>query len=326
MEPGHPPRQDPPTENGQDQVNGSPPRPKSRRGWMSDSPLDGGSGWPTSAYAIVPRQPAPAKEEPPAPPEPPAEPPVAEERQAPPPAQRSRSGRIGLLVIGLIVLIVAAVGGVLATRTKTADDRTDAAIASEPAALVPNGGDTPTAEATANPSGGASGQAGGVGAGGGTASTPNSTAPSGSTAAADPSSSGANVPAAPPSTAILRAGTAQFVILAGQPDDAYDFDNGIKQVAGADATAGAIGITAANGAKFAVLLTNDTPSLAACTAVPEARWVSQVVVGSLVPGAKVCVRTSENRYAWFITRAGELVTGALYTTNLDFIVYKKTGD
>jgi hypothetical protein len=32
-----------------------PPRPRTRRGWMSDSPLDGGSGWPTSAYAIIPR-------------------------------------------------------------------------------------------------------------------------------------------------------------------------------------------------------------------------------------------------------------------------------
>src|SRR5215468_3277437 len=33
----------------------APPKPRNRRGWMSDSPLDGGSGWPTSAYAIVQR-------------------------------------------------------------------------------------------------------------------------------------------------------------------------------------------------------------------------------------------------------------------------------
>ena len=66
MEPGHPPRQDPPTEPSHDQVNGSPPRPRSRRGWMSDSPLDGGSGWPTSAYAIVPRQATPQTQQVPA--------------------------------------------------------------------------------------------------------------------------------------------------------------------------------------------------------------------------------------------------------------------
>ncbi|MFI5912795.1 hypothetical protein [Dactylosporangium sp. NPDC051541] len=326
MEPGHPPRQDRPTDNGQDQVNGSPPRPKSRRGWMSDSPLDGGSGWPTSAYAIVPRQPAaPKEEEPPAPPqEPPVEPPVDQEPE--PPAQPSRKGRIGLLVIGLLVLIVAAVGGVLATRQNTANDQTDAAVASDPAQLVPDAGATTTTGPTADPSGTASGSAGGVGAGSGTVGSTAPSASAGSATSAAPGSSATTVPAAPPSTGILRAGTAQFVILAGQADDAFDFDSGTKQVAGADATAGAIGITAANGAKFAVLLTNDTPSLAACTAVPESRWVSQVVVGSLVPGAKVCVRTSENRYAWFITRTGELVTGALYTSNLDYIVYKKTGD
>lgn len=31
------------------------PKPRTRRGWMSDAPLDGGSGWPTSAYAIIKR-------------------------------------------------------------------------------------------------------------------------------------------------------------------------------------------------------------------------------------------------------------------------------
>lgn len=35
--------------------DGAAPRPRNRRGWMSDSPLDGGSGWPTSAYAIIRR-------------------------------------------------------------------------------------------------------------------------------------------------------------------------------------------------------------------------------------------------------------------------------
>ncbi|WP_433048591.1 hypothetical protein [Dactylosporangium sp. CS-033363] len=299
-------------ENGQDQVNGSPPpKPKSRRGWMSDSPLDGGSGWPTSAYSIVPRQATPAAEKPPV-----EEPPVEVEPPAPEPEPKpSRKGRIGLLVIGLIVLVVAAVGAVLATRDKSDNKSlTDSATTAAP---------DPTTQAPALPvivesaSASVGTSSAGAPAAGSTSSDPS--------AGASPSGT-ATVPAAPPSTGILRAGTAQFVVLAGQPDDAYDFDSGSKQAAGADATAGAIGITAANGAKFAVLLTADTPSLAACTAVPESRWVSQVVIGSLVPGARVCVRTSENRYAWFMTRAGELVTGALYTSNLDFVVYKKDGD
>ncbi|GAA2370973.1 hypothetical protein GCM10010170_072230 [Dactylosporangium salmoneum] len=114
--------------------------------------------------------------------------------------------------------------------------------------------------------------------------------------------------------------------MAGQPDDAYDFDSGLKQVAGADATASVLGLSAANGAKFAVLLGGDTPSLATCTAVPETGWTRQIVLATLVPGSKVCVRTSEGRYAWFMTRPGEAVPGALFSANLDYIVYKKTGD
>nr|BFE66422.1 hypothetical protein GCM10020063_109480 [Dactylosporangium thailandense] len=293
-------------ENGQDQVNGSPPppKPKSRRGWMSDSPLDGGSGWPTSAYSIVPRQPAPPKAE-----ETAGEP--APEPVPVPEPEPSRKGRIGVLIIGLIVLVIAAVGGVLATRDTKPEtkDQSDTIAAPGPTteAALPIIVDS----GSARPSGAAT-------------SAQTSTGPSQTVSAG--ASAETTVPAAPPSTAILRAGTAQFVVLAGQPDDAYDFDSGVKQAAGADATAGAIGISAANGAKFALLLTADTPSLAACSTLPEDRWVSQVVIGSLVPGARVCVRTSESRYAWFMTRAGELVTGALYTSNLDFVVYKKSGD
>ena len=45
----------PPVSSRSDAGEPAPPRPRTRRGWMSDSPLDGGSGWPTSAYAIIPR-------------------------------------------------------------------------------------------------------------------------------------------------------------------------------------------------------------------------------------------------------------------------------
>ncbi|WP_432975784.1 hypothetical protein [Dactylosporangium sp. CA-233914] len=285
---------------------------------MSDSPLDGGSGWPTSAYAIVPRQPAP-QEEAPAPAEPePA--PVRGEPEAGEPErieQPSRKGRIAALAVGLIVLVIAAVGGVLATRDDSPKSPTEAAAATTAAPALPVAGDSASASAGASEPAGAGTS--------GSASADPSGQPSGAVSA-DPSSGASTVPAAPPSTGILRAGTAQFVVLAGQPDDAYDLDSGLKQSAGADITAGAIGLTAANGARFAVLLTADTPSLAACTGVPDAAWAGQVVLASLLPGSKVCVRTSDGRYAWFMTRIGEPVAGALWTSNLDFIVYKKAGD
>jgi hypothetical protein len=143
---------------------------------------------------------------------------------------------------------------------------------------------------------------------------------------AGPGTGGSSAPAAPPTT-ILRSGTASLVALAGQPADAYDFDSGAKQPAGADATAGVIGLVAANGARFAVLVTAATPSLAVCSTVPDSQWTGQVMVASLVPGSKVCVHTSERRFAWFMTRAGDAAAGgALFTSNLDFVVYKKAGD
>ncbi|MER7005751.1 hypothetical protein ABT297_22270 [Dactylosporangium sp. NPDC000555] len=313
MEPGHPPRQDPPTEHSHDQVNGSPPRPASRRGWMSDSPLDGGSGWPTSAYAVVPRQAAaPVEESAPVPP-------PAEEPE--PVARTSRKGRIAVLLVGLVVLVIAAAGGVLATRDDSAKDGTGSTTQSPGA---PTGKPAlPVADPSAMPSGSANGG----GAGGASASAWPSAGPSADpSGAAGPSAGASAPPAALPATAVLRAGTAQLAVLAGQPDEAYDFDTGSKQTAGADVTAGVIGLSAANGARLAVLLTSDTPSLATCSAVPAGQWTGQVVLASLLPGSKVCVRTSEDRYAWFMTRAGELVNGAVYSANLDFIVYKKAGD
>ncbi|MGI5237491.1 hypothetical protein [Dactylosporangium sp. CA-139066] len=289
---------------------------------MSDSPLDGGSGWPTSAYAIVPRQPAGPQDAPagsPQPPPPPAQPPD-EDLQAVPPA--SRKGRVAVLVVGLIVLVIAAVGGVLATRTNAGSTKDDTdAKAATTTAPEPTTGEP--AVAVGDPSAGGSG---GAGAG---ASAPAGAAVAGGSASASALASGsaeATAPAAPPSTTILRTGTAQLAVLAGKPDDAYDFDSGMKQTAGADATASALGISAANGAKFAVLLGGDTPSLAACSAIPAEQWTGQVLLAGLVPGSKVCVRTSEQRYAWFMTRAGEVVNGALYTANLDYIVYKKPGE
>ncbi|MEV8515627.1 hypothetical protein [Dactylosporangium sp. NPDC051484] len=314
MEPGHPPRQDPPTEHSHDQVNGSPPRPPSRRGWMSDSPLDGGSGWPTSAYAVVPRQPAaPVEEAAPAPP--PAHEPEAV-------ARTSRKGRIAVLLVGLVVLVIAVAGGVLATRDDSAKDGTGAATQSEGATTGKSA--VPVTDPAAMPSGSAEG--GGVGGASATAGTSAEPSGSASGAATGPSAGASTPPAAPLATGVLRAGTAQLAVLAGRPDEAYDFDSGSKRAAGADVTAGVIGLSAVNGARFAVLLTADTPSLSTCSAVPAGQWTGQVVLASLLPNSKVCVRTSEDRYAWFMTRAGEAVNGAVYSANLDFIVYKKAGE
>jgi hypothetical protein len=280
---------------------------------MSDSPLDGGSGWPTSAYAIVPRQPtSPAAEA-----APPAEPAEADAAEQPDvseaPEQRSRAGRISALVIGVIVLIIAAVGGVLATRDKTGSGTTATGATTQ--APAPTTG--APAVAAGNPSTSTAGSADASAAG----SAGTSAGPSASGGAEGSASASGAVPSGEATTttpaitsSILRSGTAQLVVLAGQPDEAYDFDSAAKQAAGADATAGA------------VLATVDTPSLAACSAIPAERWMGQITLAGVLPGSKVCVRTSEQRYAWFMTRAGEPVAGALLTANLDFVVYKKSGD
>lgn len=330
MEPGHPPRQDPPTEPSHDQVNGSPPRPVSRRGWMSDSPLDGGSGWPTSAYAIVPRQATPPQPTPPAA-QPDPDPGPQDESQpvrhettedaeiAAPEDSPGRRRRIAVLVIGLIVLLVAVVGGVLATRGSGDDTK---APAGETRAVT-----GPAAPETT------------AGAGAGTGSTAGPTA----SVSATPSlaASGSPVPAlsgtpdpsavatgAVPQgtvTDVLRAGTVRLTVLAGQADETFDFDAGAKQAAGADVAAGALGLTAVGGAAFAPVLV--TPTLAACSAVPAGQWSDRVLLTALVPTAKVCVRTGEQRYGWFSPRSGDaVVSGQLYTTYLDFTVWKKSGD
>jgi hypothetical protein len=309
MEPGHPPRQDPPTGHSHDQVNGAPPRPGSRRGWMSDSPLDGGSGWPTSAYMIVPRQPAaPAQES------------TAEEPEEAPQelatiVEPSKKGRIAALVVGIIVLIIAAVGGVLATR-----DTSSSGKSGQPETITSPTVDATTAGPSADPSVDASGSAvpylGGSAAG---STTPD---PSGS-----PDPGAVVLSPLPENTVILHAGTVWIALLVGRPDDMFDLDAGVKQTAGADISAGALGLTATNGAYFAPWTAVEFPSLAGCSAVPAAQWTTQILLAALVLGAKACVRSSELRFGWFTPRGGDaVVSGAIYTTYLDFTVYRKTGD
>lgn len=270
---------------------------------MSDSPLDGGSGWPTSAYAIVPRQPAPPTQET-RPEDPVAAEPAPEPQATTPP---SRRGRVAILLIGLLVLIVAAVGGVLATRD-TSSGVNDAGPAGQPATGGAPALDTPTVDAQST--------------------TTNAQASTGTSGTPDPSASATNA-ATPQSlpTDVLRAGTVRLTVLAGQPDEMFDFDSGTKQASGADVAAGAIGLTAQGGAAFAPWSAPEAPTLAGCSAIPAAQWSDRVLLGALLPGAKVCVRTGEQRIGWFTPRSGDAaVGGQLYSTYLDFTVWRKTGD
>ena len=305
---------------------------------MSDSPLDGGSGWPTSAYAIVPRQATPQSQPQSNPPQNTAAQHPAQGQSAarqvpqqsgqqvrhettehaevePPRDPRHRRRRIAALVIGLIVLVVAVVGGVLATLGAgggTEEPTGETRAVTGP--VVPAN----TAAGTAAGTTGASGSASpGRDAGG-------SPVPGGS---GTPDPSAVLTSAVPQGTVtdVLRAGTVRMTVLAGQPDETFDFDGGAKQAAGADVAAGALGLTALGGAAFAPVL--QAPTLAACSAVPAAQWNERVLLAALLPTAKVCVRTGEQRFGWFSPRSGDaVISGQLYTTYLDFTVWKKTGD
>ncbi|MET7399861.1 hypothetical protein ABZS66_40895 [Dactylosporangium sp. NPDC005572] len=293
-------------------MNGSPPPARSRRGWMSDSPLDGGTGWPTSAYAIVPRQPAAPQAE--------RLPRAAGPHEAAPaePEERPRRGRIiTLVIVGVVVLAIAIAGGVLATRD------TSSSRSGTPAAVTTPTPDDPTAAATdpsadASPSGSASGSTN-PSAGGSALPTPSgSLAPPGAIVVESPIPAGA--------TDVLRVGTVRLSALLGQPGETFDLDTGTATPTGADVTAAAVGLNAGAGAMLGVWTAPEPPTLAGCSGT-TVQWSKQVLLAALVPGARVCVQTTEGRYGWFTPRGGDvIVSGALYTTYLDFTVYKKTGD
>ncbi|UWP80773.1 hypothetical protein [Dactylosporangium fulvum] len=287
---------------------------------MSDSPLDGGSGWPTSAYAIVPRQPAAPERE--SVPEPAAEDTKNEEepaQEATSDGRPSRKGRVVALVVGLVVLVIAAAGGVLATRgTSSTRDAGTTEPSRAPAAVT-----TPTVD-------GKSGASAGPDHSGGITGSP-SLDPSGSALPAVSGSAGPGGVVSGPipegSTDVLRVGTVRLTVLLGQPDEAFDFDTGTKSTTGGDVTAAAVGLSAGSAAKLGVWTSPETPSFAGCAAMPAEQWVNQVVLAALVPGLRVCVYTNEGRYAWFTPRGGDLVVaGQVYSTFLDFTVFKKPGD
>jgi hypothetical protein len=225
-----------------------------------------------------------------------------------------RRRRIVLLVIGLIVLVVAAVGGVLATLGSR-DDQEPAGerrAVTEPATPATTAGSVATTAPAVMGSGGPSLDASG------------SPVP-GLSGTPDPSAVVTSPVPEGTVTDVLRAGTVRITVLAGRSDETFDFDAGAKQSAGADVAAGALGLTAVGGAAFAPA--PQPPTLAGCSAVPAAQWSDRVLLGALLPTAKICVRTGEQRFGWFTPRSGDvIVSGQLYTTYLDFTVWKKAGD
>ncbi|WP_327009437.1 hypothetical protein OHA72_20660 [Dactylosporangium sp. NBC_01737] len=302
---------------------------------MSDSPLDGGSGWPTSAYAIVPRQATPQSQPQSTTSQSSTAKDTAQDQSGahqvpqqngqqvrhettehadaePPRDPQHRRRRITLLVIALIVLVVAAVGGVLAARGSGAGTEEPAGERRAVTGPAPATTAGTVAGATAGASGGPGLDASGSPLPGGSGSP-------------DPSSVVTSQVPQGTVTDVLRAGAVRMTVLAGQPDETFDFDAGAKQAVGADVAAGALGLTALGGAAFAPVL--QAPTLAACSAVPAAQWSDRVLLTALLPTAKVCIRTGEQRFGWFSPRSGDaVISGQLYTTYLDFTVWKKTGD
>jgi hypothetical protein len=257
------------------------PGPRSRRGWMSDSPLDGGSGWPTSAYSIVPRPASQAGTN------------GATAEDSSPPAHSGASGPFlgpnrrpsAVALLGALVLaLVIAVAVTFALRSA---------------------GNSATSYQSAQPSGPSEG----TGSSAAQSATPGSPGPESATT--DP----------------LRSGTVRLAVIAGQPDEAFDLDSGAKEGANPDVSAGAPGLAPMNGTRFAPWAQVETPTLAGCAAAPEVQWSSSVLVAALLPGLITCVRTSEGRLAYFTARPSYAITeGQLYTTYLDFTVWRKSGD
>jgi hypothetical protein len=260
----------------------------------------------------------------------------------PPPEQGRPSGEgrhparrvlavIGALIFVLVVIIAVVFAVRSAGRSASASDTaTTSATADGTAGGTADGGSTAAGQVTrvgasANPS---SGPNAGAPAGPSAGTAPSS--PTGSTAAIVP---GATVPGAT-TTGVLRSGTVRLAVVAGQPSEAFDLDSGTKgdpatfaATQRPDITAVALGLTTANGAAFAPWTRAEKPSATGCATLLDTQWTNNVPLATLLPGANVCVLTSQGRTALFTVRTGFAVTeGQLYTTFLDFTVWKKPTD
>jgi hypothetical protein len=293
-------------------TDGVAPKPRTRRGWMSDSPLDGGSGWPTSAYAIIRRpegylsangpQPAstknvaeatvdelPQKELP-------KKVPRQTSRRAENHSDQETSGRTthagprtprGLAIAGaLVVLVALALVVFFAVRANGTD--TQQPVSS-----------TPTR----------------------TANVDNVVEPESSTA----------VWFAPEVKAgeVLRAGSVRLSIGPDNADESFDFDSGMKGAGEQQPDLHAVtqGLWATHGAHLAVWTQTGSPTAAGCRALPSAEWTSVLAVEPGLTGPTVCVQTSEGRVASFVARPITIGPGgSVQTVYLDFTVWKKAGD
>jgi hypothetical protein len=272
-------------------------RVRGRRGWMSDSPIDGGSGWPTSAYAIIPA-PAPSVERSGARPvEPVADVPTGTVGQPPAgpsgTARPSGSARRGVLVTAAaVLLLVVAIVAVALLQPSGEEGR----AAGQPAAGVTTS-PAPVDDGTTR-------DAGGAGAGGS-------------------------------ASVVLRTGTVRIAVAVGQPQEAFDLDAGVKGTPGGfgasqlpDLAAAALGLTALNGARFSAwVLPAAAPTAAGCGELPAAQWSSSVLRAALVPNAVTCVRTSDDRFGALTVQGVDAVGGGDdFAADISFTVWKKPGD
>jgi hypothetical protein len=316
---------------------------------MSDAALDGGSGWPTAAYALVKRPDGTAEQ--PQPPERMAELPqrsdsparephraaeqphrapqrtasMAEKRAQQPeiPAQQNRRAkqpdpaekdhhtnrRRVLSIAGGLVLILAVVIGVIIVTRAASTGAGTSAAASPRVETTPTDAPTTTASAPT------------------TADAPTSAPTTPATTAAPESS------AQPLTTTetggVVRSGTVRLASITGRPAEAFDLDSGTKADANGfgagqqpDVVAGATGLAAGGNAQFALWAGAGEPTSAGCAALPAAQWSPVTVVMPLALGPALCVRTSEGRLAGVIPRIARVgLQGELYTTLVDFTVW-----
>jgi hypothetical protein len=263
---------------------------------MLDTPLDGGSGWSTGSYAIVPRPasvPASAPDQ--------ATAPVSgtnrsvrlETPAPPPPEAPEDEGRTTrrLAIAGLVLLILALAAGLYA--------------------IWPAAQTEPTAGEQQLGAPGATAQLG----------TPEATA---TTAA--PTPTGPSVIVTPSLAAGLhRSGTVRMGVVAGRDEPGFDLDAGsaiANSAPDADVVAGAVGLKAANSAKFAAWAQPGEPTVEGCAALPEDRWTTSIVLAALLPNISTCVRTSAGRSGAFVVRQPQaLVDGFVYSVYLDYTVW-----
>jgi hypothetical protein len=230
----------------------------------------------------------------------------------------SRRGRTLAVIGALVVVLAIAIAIVFALRSAAgrAAGTDNAAGAVADAASTPSDPIAEPGAGTAPTTGTSNDGATSAGPGGSAAPTLAASGQPGNPEAGD--------------TGVLRSGTVRLTVVAGQTEEAFDLDTGTKadpSAPGSDISAAAVGLTATNGARFAAWTQAGSPNATGCAATPEARWSTTVPVEALLPGANTCVRTSEGRLASFTTRPGPAVTdGRLYTTYLDFTVWKKLGD